>query len=1248
MISGFFQPVAALVAVLGVAPAGGCFPLARCQCERRFAGARQGLCGVLLALGLAGGAPGICRADTAIFARSNLMAWCIVPFDTQRRGPEARAQMLARLGIPRLAYDWRAEHIPTFDAEVAAMQRHGIELAAWWFPDELNAAARAILECIERNRLHPQLWVMLEGGPHLRWEQAFEATAAAQAAHVERLVARVKPLAVAAAQRGCQIALYNHGGWSGVPENQLQIIRQLRQDGVTNVGMVYTQHHGHGEISRFAGVFEQMKPYLLAITLNGMMQDGDRLGHDLGTMPLGQGDEDLRLLRVIKDSGWSGPVGLILEVNADAEVRLQDNLDGLDWLRAQLDGRPAGPRPRPRSWRRPETAPPVASPPAAAASARGLVLAGKPEYRERPLTIECRARLNSAQDFNILVASDPKTSAEHWELYAYAGSGGFSLYQPGRGGEFQSAVNICDGQWHHLAAVLEARRVRLYVDGALVKDAPAPPRQGQPLPGGLAIGQLVEGTIGCDGEVEQVRISRGVREITPQSAAVPLESDAQTLGWWQLAAAGQPQRDSQYWTVEDAAARARLPLYQIIPAASPEALTPTDGLPARETFRTWHRSHGDNGGRRFSALDQINRLNVTNLQVAWVYHSGDGSNFIQCNPIIVGDVMYAPTSGKHLAAVNAATGVEVWRFKPEGKPAWRGLIYRPAEEAGASARLLFCAGKFLYALDPKTGRPIPDFGDGGKVLLPGAAPGDFGAATAGPALFERILVVPGFEKDVWGFDAITGRHLWTFHTVPHPGELGYDTWDRPVAYGANCWGGMAMDEGRGIAYVTTGGPKPNFIGVGHRGDNLFANCLIALDARTGRRLWHLQEVRHDLWDLDIPAPPNLATITRNGKRVDVVAAVTKVGHTLLCDRVTGEPIFPFRLRRAPTSDLPGERTAPYQPDLELPEPFARQEFTRADLTERTEAAAEFALTQFKSATTGWFRPASEGRVNLFFNIDGGAEWTGACVDPDTGRLYVTANHLGWFITVARDDDPPDDPHAPKTSGRQIYDTLCAQCHGADRMGLGTAPALRGLRHRLTDEQIMLQIRRGSNAMPAHPESVLNNADLQRLVDFLMVRDRPAPAPAVVTERPRYRDAGYPKFYDPEGYPANKPPWGSLSCLDLNTGKLLWQVPHGEYPELAAQGVPKTGTENYGGAIVTAGGLVFCAGTRDNKLWAYDKDTGAALWSGQLPFTGNAPPATYAVNGRQYVVIAACGGNKLGTPYGDAYVAFALPPGRHDQ
>ena len=694
-----------------------------------------------------------------------------------------------------------------------------------------------------------------------------------------------------------------------------------------------------------------------------------------------------------------------------------------------------------------------------------------------------------------------------------------------------------------------------------------------------------------------------------------------------------------YWAVEDAKEREKLPLHKVIPAAKPEELTPANGCPKPETFLTWHRSHGDNGGMRYSALDQINRQNVRNLQQAWIYHSGDGSNNLQCNPIIVRELMIAPTPGKFMVGINAENGKEMWRFKPEGRPAFRGLIYWPGRES-AKERVMFCAGKYLYALDPNNGEAITAFGEGGHTLLPGKVQGGFGAAAAGPAIFKEIIVVPGFEKDVWGFDVVTGKHLWTFHTVPHPGEFGYDTWDHTEEYGANCWTGMAMDEERGIAYISTGGAKPNFIGVSHLGDNLFANCLIALDAHTGKRLWHFQEIPHDLWDRDISAPPNLATITRDGKRVDVVAVTTKNADTLLLDRMTGKPIFPFRMRRAPTSDLPGEVTAPYQPDMELPEPFGKMEFTAKDLTDRTPEAAELAAAQFKSVTTGFFRPASLGHPNLYWGMDGGAEWSGACVDLD-GRLYVSANKLGWMISVFRDDDPPEDVSGPKSHGRMVYETACAQCHGLNKLGIGVAPPLRGLRFRLTDTELMRQVRTGTNGMTAFPN--MSEADLKAVTDYLLLREGGAPPPSGKSERPRYGFTGYPRFLDNEGYPASKPPWGTLNCLDLNTGKLVWTVPLGEYPALSAEGVPKTGTENYGGAIVTAGGVLFCSGTRDSKIRAFDKQTGEELWSGSLPWVGSAPPATYTINGRQFVAIASTG-NKLGkqSEYGDAYVAFALP------
>jgi quinoprotein glucose dehydrogenase len=445
-----------------------------------------------------------------------------------------------------------------------------------------------------------------------------------------------------------------------------------------------------------------------------------------------------------------------------------------------------------------------------------------------------------------------------------------------------------------------------------------------------------------------------------------------------------------------------------------------------------------------------------------------------------------------------------------------------------------------------------------------------------------------------------------------------------------------MDESRGIAVVSTGSPKPNFFGMDHLGDNLFGDCVIALDALTGRRLWHFQDVRHDLWDWDIPSAPNLVTVEHGGVRVDAVAQVTKLGNTLLLDRTTGKPLFPFRLRRSPTSRLPGERTAAYQPAVELPEPFVRQHFTMEDLTNRTPEARAAVLPLVQRANLGWFPPLEEAKPTIEFCIHGGAEWTGAAADPRNGRLYVSANELPWAITVFRDDDPP--PAQPPSPGEQVYQTFCAPCHGPTRVGIGHAPPLRGVRHRMSDADVRALLKTGRNGMP--PQPTLTEGQIRAVLDFLLCRDRPIAAAA--SAKPAWTFSGWNKILDPDGYPACTPPWGTLNCIDLNTGRIAWRVPLGEYDELTRAGVPKTGTENFGGAMATAAGLVFVSGTRDKKIRAFDADTGAELWSAVLPLHGTAPPASYEVNGRQFVVLPVTGGGKLGGETGDAWTAFALP------
>lgn len=699
--------------------------------------------------------------------------------------------------------------------------------------------------------------------------------------------------------------------------------------------------------------------------------------------------------------------------------------------------------------------------------------------------------------------------------------------------------------------------------------------------------------------------------------------------------------------VEDAAERARLPLWQVVPAARPDELTPAGPPPSPEAFRAWTVSHGDAGSRRYSALDRINRDNVHRLRVAWEYRSQDGGGNkdgwrgVQANAIVVDGVMYAPTAGRAIVALDAVTGREIWRYQLESPPriglsdapARRGLVFWRGSETQA-ARIVFACGDWLYALDPATGRPLPGFGAAGRVSLPTGG-------TAVGVIWNATYIVPGLGGDIFSYDLGTGKLLWRFHTIPRDGEFGADTWRGRAKGGSSCWGGVALDEVRGIVYAGIGAPHPNFTGVDRLGDNLFSNCLLALDARTGKRLWHFQNVRHDLWDLDNPAPPNLVTITRDGRRIDAVACVTKTGSTLLLDRVSGKPIFPFRLRRAPASTLPGEVTAPYQPDPELPEPFASPEFRPADITQRSDAAREAVLKQIQGTRFGWHEPHTEGQTTLFRSTRGGAEWTGACIDVPTGRLYVSSNHLVSFASVFRSDERERDPRLPPSEGEKVYQALCAACHGPRRQGVGMVPSIVGLRHRMKDEDVSKLLKTGRGAMPPFPQ--LERAQETALLDYLMRRNQPPPARTPDGGEARYAEVAFKFLNDHEGYPGGAPPWGTLNCLDLNTGRLLWRVPLGEYDELTKQGIPKTGTENFGGPAVTAGGLVFCAGTKDEKIRAFDKDTGRELWSAKLPFGGYAPPTIYEAGGRQFVVIAATGGGKPDTPIGDAWVAFALPP-----
>jgi quinoprotein glucose dehydrogenase len=508
--------------------------------------------------------------------------------------------------------------------------------------------------------------------------------------------------------------------------------------------------------------------------------------------------------------------------------------------------------------------------------------------------------------------------------------------------------------------------------------------------------------------------------------------------------------------------------------------------------------------------------------------------------------------------------------------------------------------------------------------------------------------LPASPGDIRAYDVRTGKLRWSFHTIPHPGEFGYETWPKDAwTYigAANNWAGMSLDVERGIVFVPTGSAASDFYGANRLGDDLFANSLLALDAETGRRIWHFQAVKHDLWDRDFPSPPALVTVKRDGQNVPAVAQTTKHGYVFLFDRLTGKPLFPIEYRKYPASTVEGEVAAETQPLPTKPEPFARQILTEEMLTNRTPEAHQAALELFrKFRSEGQFVPPSVGKETVIFpGMDGGAEWGGPAFDPETGWLYINANEMAWTESLV--ESPPGG-----TSGRALYLRHCASCHRDDLTGAPPQfPSLAGIGGRRREDEVRIIVWEGGGRMPSF--SSLPPDSISAIIRFVMTgEDKPTtgvaagPSPIHL----KYRFTGYHKFLDPEHYPAISPPWGTLNAIDLNTGEYAWKVPLGEYPELAAKGMGNTGTENYGGPIVTAGGLLFIAATNfDNKFRAFDRKTGELLWQTTLPFAGNATPATYEVDGQQFVVIAA-GGGKAGefgtrrTTRGGVFVAFALP------
>ena len=674
------------------------------------------------------------------------------------------------------------------------------------------------------------------------------------------------------------------------------------------------------------------------------------------------------------------------------------------------------------------------------------------------------------------------------------------------------------------------------------------------------------------------------------------------------------------------------------------ALLPVILLLTQAQSTDWPAYGGTAEGTRYSRLKQINKSNVARLKEAWRYDANDGPGASQTQPIVVGGVLYGITPKHKTVAVDAATGTRLWQWTSgmDGNGPNRGLVYWTD---GKQPRILIAIRHFIYALDAKTGVPIPSFGKDGRIDLRqdlGRPPESVSVTVTTPGvIYKDMLIVggrmpealPAAPGNIRAFDVRTGKLRWSFHTIPHPGEFGYETWPKEgwtYSGAANNWPGMAVDAKRGIVFVPTGSPASDFYGADRLGDNLFSDCLLALDANTGTRLWHFQAVKHDIWDRDFPSPPSLVTVSRNGRKVDAVAQTSKQGWLYLFDRVTGEPLFPMESRPYPASDVPGEKAAETQTLPLKPAPFARQILTADMLTKRTPEAHAWAVEKFKTLrSNGQFVPFTIDQETVIFpGFDGGAEYGGSAFDPETGLLYVNANDVPWTSSLAKDE-------SSGSAAKKAYLTQCAACHGDQMQGQPPQfPSLRDLTGR-TAAQLTKVINEGAGRMPAFP-----GVKADEMVKFLMSGEAKEGVSKTEASAGGYRFTGYHKFLDPDGYPAVEPPWGTLNAINLNTGDYAWKVPLGEYPELGGN----TGTENYGGPLVSAGGLVFIAATNfDKKLRAFDKSNGKLLWEATLPFSANAAPVTYTVKGRQYVVIYASGGkDKRGSPTGGIYVAFALP------
>ena len=694
---------------------------------------------------------------------------------------------------------------------------------------------------------------------------------------------------------------------------------------------------------------------------------------------------------------------------------------------------------------------------------------------------------------------------------------------------------------------------------------------------------------------------------------------------------------------------------------------------APNNYNTWDVTGGGRENLKYSSLQQIDTNNYDRLAIAWVYHSenNDSTKFgpMECNPIIVENIMYGVSPKLKLFAVNATSGKALWTFDPADSVAnktWhrssvnmnRGVAYWAN---GNDKRIIYTVGPIVFCVNANTGKLIPSFGTDGGINLVNGLDRDpsklFVAPTSPVMVYKNLFFVSGLVGEetpghIRAFDVKTGAQQWIFHTIPFPQDKGYETWDDTAAYkrmgSTNSWAGFSLDEKRGLLFAPTGNPTNDFYGGDRTGMGLYGNSLLAIDAVTGKLKWHFQTVHHDVWDMDLPAPPALITVEHQGKKIDAVAQTTKTGFVFVLNRETGAPIFP--VKEVPvntTTTLENEKLWPTQPMPILPKPLVRQSFDTNDLNNLVDAKTYAVIknTFLQYGPSKIFTPPSVKGTIVLPGYDGGAEWGGPAFDPETQLLYVNTNEMPWLLNMVENKKNQQLLNTNFDVGKAVYMQNCMKCHGPEKQGGGNYPSLMGVEKKYTASSFAQLVTTGRRMMPGN--NVLTPQEKNALASYVLnlktVKDQQFVGKTSATlpvQKTSYGFTGYNKFLTTDGYPAIRPPWGSLTAIDLKTGSHVWKIPFGEFEALKAKGIAATGRENYGGPVVTKGGLLFIGASADGKFRIINKRTGKILREIDLPAPGVATPSVYAINGKQYVVIA-CGGSKWGGKSSDAYIAFTL-------